>query len=608
MTRPCCVGDRVVRQGAVGLVLAGDVTLVPAVAQGCRPIGPVLTVTKCDDNLVRELDGGPAIDAAHRVLRGASERDRELARASALFLGLETDPFDDAEERHWLVRNILGRERDGGGLYVGERMRPGRRVRFHVRDAVSSAEDLERTLMEAHDGPGAACRGALLFSCLGRGMGLYGVPDHDTRAFHARFPGVPRRGIPLQRRDRARRSADPSPRLHIVVRAAAREARVGARPARMRIAHVTLDGGFPRYGIGLAVCSLAAAQARAGDDVLVLVRAGNAEATPAPVAGVCVVGLERRRAFLGRRRATRREVRNALGEGVDVVHVHTLVRMAHWLLPASARAHAPLVVTAHASDELGPAASPAGGASPARARRHARQALDVLTRADAIVVPSRFMEALVRRCVDRDDIHVVGHGPTDERPVARTAPAEFVVTALARHVHVKGLDLLLEAFAAAWPDDDTARLVLAGDGPGRPSLIARSAALGVSSRVDFPGYVEGAARAALLGRTAVVAVPTRGEYETFGLSALDGRAAGCVVLVGDGGALPERVGGDEASIVGASVAEWTLALRRARADPGRARAARDGAAAVLVENSWDRSARLHRTIYTVGRGRAHGER
>jgi len=184
------LGERVLRAGAVGLALTGDVTIVPAVAQGCRPIGPVLTVTRCEENLLQELDGRSALEAAHRVLREAGDRDRELARAAALFVGLETDPFGPADA-HWLVRNILGRERDGGGLYVGERLRPGRRVRFHVRDRVSSSEDLDRTLLSAHDGPGNGCRGALLFSCLGRGMHLYGVPDHDTRAFNARFPGVP---------------------------------------------------------------------------------------------------------------------------------------------------------------------------------------------------------------------------------------------------------------------------------------------------------------------------------------------------------------------------------------------------------------------------------
>lgn len=183
--------ERLVRTGAVGLALSGDVVVVPAVAQGCRPFGPVMRVSACQDNLLLALDGEPAMDAVSRVLREAAERDRSLARVSALFLGIDADPFaapDD--EGPWLVRNFLGRERDGAGLFVGEMLRQGRRVRLHVRDRVTSAEDLDRTLRRCADRAGTACAGALLFSCLGRGMGLYGVPDHDTRAFQTRFPDV----------------------------------------------------------------------------------------------------------------------------------------------------------------------------------------------------------------------------------------------------------------------------------------------------------------------------------------------------------------------------------------------------------------------------------
>lgn len=191
------VGDRVVSGGAVGVALAGDVVLAPAVAQGCRPFGPTMTITACREHLLLTLDGQPALDAVQRVLREGTERDRALARSSALFLGVETDPFavptDDGGP--WLVRNFLGRERDGGGLFVGERLRVGRRVRMHLRDRATSAEDLEKTLDACASTLPAPCAGALVFSCLGRGMHLYGVPDHDARAFHARFPGVPLGGF-----------------------------------------------------------------------------------------------------------------------------------------------------------------------------------------------------------------------------------------------------------------------------------------------------------------------------------------------------------------------------------------------------------------------------
>ena len=41
--------------------------------------------------------------------------------------------------------------------------------------------------------------------------------------------------------------------------------------------------------------------------------------------------------------------------------------------------------------------------------------------------------------------------------------------------------------------------------------------------------------------------PTLGDYETFGLSALDASAAGVAIVVSSGGALPERVEGGEGS-------------------------------------------------------------
>lgn len=371
----------------------------------------------------------------------------------------------------------------------------------------------------------------------------------------------------------------------------------------MRIAHVTLDGGFPRYGIGLAVRSLADAQARAGDDVVVCVREGNAPTASSDPGAAHIVPLRRRSGLLGGKLAYRRQIRAALAPSVDVVHVHTLVRVAHWLLPPRSRRHAPLVVTAHASDELGPSASPSGDASPARASRHAKQARTVLRLADAVIAPSRFMAGLVRRASGRDEVDVIAHGPTDERAAARTGTSEFVIAALSRIVVVKGLDLLVEAFAAAFADDESARLVVAGDGPERDALAALAARLHVLDRVNFPGYLEGDARAALLARTAVVAVPTRGDYETFGLAALDGLAAGCDVLVAAGGALPERVEGavSQPGPVGRIVHEetpdaWARALAegRARFD---ARPHAGSPARLFVENSWLESAVLHRAVY-----------
>jgi small ligand-binding sensory domain FIST len=182
-------GDRVVKEGAVGVALMGDVDLVPAVAQGCRPIGEPLRITKCEGHLLLELDGVPVLDALRALLRDAPSRDRELAQ-TALFLGFEMDPLSTGEPA-WLIRNLVGIDPRTRGLYVGETLRRGRRVRFHLRDRLTSIEDLEGTLDRVADGGRVEPEAALLFACLGRGTSLFGRPDHDSTVLRRHFAEVP---------------------------------------------------------------------------------------------------------------------------------------------------------------------------------------------------------------------------------------------------------------------------------------------------------------------------------------------------------------------------------------------------------------------------------
>lgn len=62
------------------------------------------------------------------------------------------------------------------------------------------------------------------------------------------------------------------------------------------------------------------------------------------------------------------------------------------------------------------------------------------------------------------------------------------VVSVGRHVPVKGLYVLLEAWRLA-DLGRSARLVLAGDGPERAGLMARAQALGIADSVDFLGTV-----------------------------------------------------------------------------------------------------------------------
>jgi small ligand-binding sensory domain FIST len=191
------VNDRVYRAGLAGVYFSGNITIDAVVAQGCRLIGKSYHVTKCDANMLYELDGKPAFMVLKEVIDKLSERDQKLAR-EAIFLGVAMDEFKEKfGEGDFLIRNIYGIEPMSGALLVGEHLRPERTVQFHLRDAASSADDL-RTMLKRYTEDHTKARtasGALLFSCLGRGQYLYGRANHDSELFTEYLGQIPLGGF-----------------------------------------------------------------------------------------------------------------------------------------------------------------------------------------------------------------------------------------------------------------------------------------------------------------------------------------------------------------------------------------------------------------------------
>jgi len=171
--------------GAVGVALAGKVALRAVVSQGCKPIGQPFTVTRAEKNIIFELGGRPPLAVLQEMLPQLPQDEQQLAR-TALFLGRVINEYKEEFGRgDFLIRNLVGHDPKSGALAVGDWMRTGQTVQFQVRDGQCADEDLRCLLARekqrfAH-GPPA---GALLFSCLGRGAGMYGVSSHDIKALH----------------------------------------------------------------------------------------------------------------------------------------------------------------------------------------------------------------------------------------------------------------------------------------------------------------------------------------------------------------------------------------------------------------------------------------
>jgi glycosyltransferase involved in cell wall biosynthesis len=169
-----------------------------------------------------------------------------------------------------------------------------------------------------------------------------------------------------------------------------------------------------------------------------------------------------------------------------------------------------------------------------------------------------------------------GMDPPPDGPAAPPAGPP-VIAGIGRLSPEKGFDVLLHALAAVRARRPDVRLRLAGDGPMRPALEAQSAALGLTGAVDFLGWIDRRAVAAVIDAASVVAVPSHSEG--FGLVALEAALRGRAVVASRVGGLPEVVGGrDTGALVAADDAEALAAALLAMIDdPAHARAV--GAAA-----------------------------
>ena len=186
-------GD-VVGGGAVACSLSG-VPVLPCVSQGAAPVGPEMTITAADRNVIEELASRPAVERLREAIASLDAREQRLA-AAGLMLGIVIDENQPEYRRgDFLVRPIVAADGEAGTIALGERVRVGQTVRMHIRDGDSADEDLRATLRSQVEALGSAQpAGVLLFTCNGRGLHMFDVPDHDASAVEDAL-GVPAAGF-----------------------------------------------------------------------------------------------------------------------------------------------------------------------------------------------------------------------------------------------------------------------------------------------------------------------------------------------------------------------------------------------------------------------------
>jgi small ligand-binding sensory domain FIST len=188
-------GD-VYTSGAIVLALGGAYTIQAVVAQGATPIGEPWAITGVERNVLHTIGNRPALEVLRDTLNALSDDMRRRA-ARNLLVGLAIDEYKDTfEQGDFLIRNLLGADPASGALAIGAVPEVGQTIQFQVRDAAAADQDLKRRLALARERLGdAEPAGALLCSCNGRGVGLFGTEDHDARAVSETLGPIPLAGF-----------------------------------------------------------------------------------------------------------------------------------------------------------------------------------------------------------------------------------------------------------------------------------------------------------------------------------------------------------------------------------------------------------------------------
>ncbi|MFN3987275.1 MAG: FIST N-terminal domain-containing protein [Rhodocyclaceae bacterium] len=186
------IADEVFSGGLSGVAFSERVHIVSRVTQGCRPVGPMRTITRAEDNIVVALDGRPALECVFDDLRLDGDMPVEdLAEAlSETLVGLRTreDDMPGTPGRFGpdtVVRHIVGIDPGARVLAVANEVCDDMRLTLCERNADAAMADLLRIASEIRDTLAESELepvGGVLVSCSGRGGPHFGHPNAELDA------------------------------------------------------------------------------------------------------------------------------------------------------------------------------------------------------------------------------------------------------------------------------------------------------------------------------------------------------------------------------------------------------------------------------------------
>ncbi len=181
------ISDGVSSGGVSGLLFDSEVAVITGHTQGCTPIADKHTITACERNIVVEIDGRPALDVFNQDVGDVIARDLQRV-AGYIFAAL---PIRGSDTSDYMVRNLIGIDTENGLIAIGDLLEPGDELMFCRRDGNSAREDMLRMLEDMRARIDAEPKGAVYYSCLGRGRYQFGDDSEELRMIRDQLGDIP---------------------------------------------------------------------------------------------------------------------------------------------------------------------------------------------------------------------------------------------------------------------------------------------------------------------------------------------------------------------------------------------------------------------------------
>jgi small ligand-binding sensory domain FIST len=188
-------GRETLVEGAVGAFIHGAIKLHSVVSQGCRPIGKPFVVTKAERNVIHELGGRPALIQLKELFDTLPTREQVQVQRN-LHVGRVVSEYQETfGQGDFLVRNVIGIDPSNGAVALGDYIRTGQTIQFHVRDQEAADAELKQMLTAIKKSGGPLPLAGLLFACNGRGTRMFSQSDHDAGLIAKTFGEIPLAGL-----------------------------------------------------------------------------------------------------------------------------------------------------------------------------------------------------------------------------------------------------------------------------------------------------------------------------------------------------------------------------------------------------------------------------